>query len=163
MTGRYFVVVDRDDGIVTFTSRADAAEYAGTWDRDCPGNRTARQESSQRPPPGAQEGWWVMGDEFNVIEQAAFDAVLSEHDAAEVRRLLERITTLIGDLTAARQALTDAERERDEARAEVARLKNVIAPEKSATRTCVVCGTPLSESGPYSQRYCGRSCLEEDG
>lgn len=36
VTGRYFVVVDRDDGIVTFTSRADAAEYAGTWDRDCP-------------------------------------------------------------------------------------------------------------------------------
>ena len=36
MSGRYFVVVDRDDGIVTFTSRADAAEYAGTWDRDCP-------------------------------------------------------------------------------------------------------------------------------
>ena len=36
MSGRYFVVVDRDDGIVTFTSRAAAAEYAGTWDRDCP-------------------------------------------------------------------------------------------------------------------------------
>lgn len=106
----------------------------------------------------------MMGDDVNDLIANGWrlndEVVAAKRERDEWKA---RAETAERDLTAARQALTDAERERDEARAEVARLKNVIAPEKSATRTCVVCGTPLSESGPYSQRYCGRSCLEEDG